>query len=622
MLLARAFLLALPLVQASCVDDDAAAHELYLSLPTVEVDAEVDTGESSGCAELLAFGPPDTCEASGHFSTCCKTCTDLAEFKASLPCPTGPADATEMLFATQGWEGRSGYDRRQRPPAAFHTPFMLFAPTAPYQGVGWPATKVQTLIMPVRMGSLDQQKQSVTVDYAINFAWYDSRLAFNDSCLADRAIVGNPTDPLQTAQYLPPYFDDPRDLIWVPRIIVDNAFPDGSQPSESERSHRLLIHPSGRVWWSYRANYRIKCSMDFKKMPFDEQHCHVRMLSVEDRHRVHIFPASATKEMLEGNESVLALEDMSNTEWSCQQLSQASGGNLARRLDGELEYFDLRFSLKRNTYFWKSQVIAPVCLVVAITYFSFFIDREAVVRIIVGILCFLTLSNQRSTVVATLPRLPYSVDLQQFLLVSMCFVFFAIFEYALAHYLMRIEKRIEAVVAKVKAGEAKRMADELGASNRSSRSSMGSSVVFPSDVQLDKDAINAKYRKSHHEEIKALLTGVDKYNVDKHGQVILRDQHLDIACRYLYPLCYSIYVVDFLTGRSAFGMAALLCLPATLPLVICGLRTLHHKEGGRALSHLTADARIDVLIARWREASNRTEGAGERPPCPIAPLEA
>ena len=149
-----------------CVDDNAAAHEVYMSSPHIELGQESDTSSEHGCAELLASGPADVCEPSGYFSTCCKTCTDLAEFQANLPCPTGPADVGEMLFSSKAWSsGRSGYDRWQRPPPVFHTPFLTMAPTAPYQSWGWPSTKVETLIMPIRMGTVDQQKQEITADY-------------------------------------------------------------------------------------------------------------------------------------------------------------------------------------------------------------------------------------------------------------------------------------------------------------------------------------------------------------------------------------------------------------------------------------------------------------------------
>ena len=528
-----------------CVDDSAAAHEVYMSIPHIELGHESDTGSEHGCAELLAFGPADVCEPSGYFSTCCKTCTDLAEFQANLPCPTGPADVGEMLFSSKAWSsGRSGYDRWQRPPPVFHTPFLTMAPTAPYQSWGWPSTKVETLIMPIRMGTVDQQKQEITADYDINFAWLDSRLAFNSSCLNDKLVQMTGSQDTATT-YLSPIFEDPRELIWVPRIIVDNAFPAGNQPSEILRSHTFQLHPSGRVWWKFRANYRIKCSMDFTRMPFDEQNCYVRMLSVEDRHRIHVFPAETTAAMLEENEYVM--NDMSNLEWRCTKLSQARGGNLTRPLDVEKEYLDLKFSLKRETYYWKMQVILPVCLVVAISWCSFFIGRGAApARVAMSIICFLTISNQRSAVVATLPRLPYSVDLFQYLFVSMSFVFYSVVEYSAANWLMRIEKRFEVAAAKIKSGEAKRAAD-------------GAAMVAPANVQVEngdrrssfgaKDEM-AQYRDSHAKQMKELLTGVDKHLINKHGQMVLRDEHLDVFSRYAYPFCYLIYLIAFITAHE------------------------------------------------------------------------
>jgi hypothetical protein len=47
------------------------------------------------------------------------------------------------------------------------------------------------------------------------------------------------------------------------------------------------------------------------------------------------------------------------------------------------------------------------------------------------------------------------------------------------------------------------------------------------------------WRREHAAAIKALLTGVDPFFVDGGGHIRLRDQHIDIAARYLYLPAYA-----------------------------------------------------------------------------------
>ena len=60
----------------------------------------------------------------------------------------------------------------------------------------------------------------------------------------------------------------------------------------------------------------------------------------------------------------------------------------------------------------------------------------------------------------------------------------------------------------------------------------------------------AQYRDTHAEEMRALLTGVDKFLLNKHGQMIIRDQHLDIFSRYAYAFSYSIFMIAWMLAHE------------------------------------------------------------------------
>lgn len=118
---------------------------------------------------------------------------------------------------------------------------------------------------------------------------------------------------------------------------------------------------------------------------------------------------------------------------------------------------------------------------------------------------------------------------------STLFVFFAIFEYAIANWLMRIEARVEKALKKASA--------EAAAS---------STTADATQVKIEaghRDHDEEKGKGARASIIKH-LSGVDRWMVSSSGRIILRDQHLDIACRYLYPIAYTIVLAEFLSHED------------------------------------------------------------------------
>eukprot|EP00966_Prymnesium_polylepis_P002221 51199-Prymnesium_polylepis.1 len=73
----------------------------------------------------------------------------------------------------------------------------------------------------------------------------------------------------------------------------------------------------------------------------------------------------------------------------------------------------------------------PVILLVIISWASFFISRYAVpARVTLCLVCYLTLSNTRTSILLLLPRVSYHVRLLALVDRSMYFVFASILEYA------------------------------------------------------------------------------------------------------------------------------------------------------------------------------------------------
>ena len=152
----------------------------------------------------------------------------------------------------------------------------------------------------------------------------------------------------------------------------------------------------------------------------------------------------------------------------------------------------------------------------------------------------------------------YNVALIDFVQFSRWCVFYSIMEYALANWLMRVEKRIEAAAVKVaKQEEAPEKATE------GSADVPPGTLVELGEVQVNGDAAPATepptglrrrsipstvlshaasftdsvLKKRNNPAIKKHLHGVDRCLINSAGYMAFRDQHLDIFLALRLPFC-------------------------------------------------------------------------------------
>ena len=185
-----------------------------------------------------------------------------------------------------------------------------------------------------------------------------------------------------------------------------------------------------------------------------------------------------------------------------------------------------------------------------------------------SIICYLTLTNLATSINSSIPKVSYNVAIIDFVQFSRWCVFYSIMEYALANWLMRVEKRIEAAAVKVaKQEEAAEKATE------GSADVPPGTLVELGEVQINGDAAPATepptglrrrsipstvlsqaasftdsvLKKRNNPAIKKHLHGVDRYLINSAGYMAFRDQHLDIFSRYAYPLVCTIGCIIYIS---------------------------------------------------------------------------
>lgn len=105
---------------------------------------------------------------------------------------------------------------------------------------------------------------------------------------------------------------------------------------------------------------------------------------------------------------------------------------------GNHSLLQAEFHLVRDIGYYLVQMYIPSMLIVMLSWISFWLNVNAVPgRISLGVLTVLTMTQQSSTVNATLPRVSYTKAIDIWMSMCLVFVFAALIEFAVANVLAR-----------------------------------------------------------------------------------------------------------------------------------------------------------------------------------------
>ena len=330
--------------------------------------------------------------------------------------------------------------------------------------------------------NVDQQRGEVELQILLVSRWNDYRLNFESSNHCYNQTVREAFD-----------IEDLSSL-WKPYFSIFNAV---SKPKEIKAN--FWIYPSGDVELQTGLLLKIDCKLNFYKFPYDTQSCQVIVGTVIGTTKISFgFLSNAiTKNMLD-------LVGGSSTEWIVGDLNAFITTYGVDELK-PLAVFELE--LERNSRYYVDYVIVPVVMMVFVGWASFFIDRSsAPARVSMSTTGFLTISNFLSSELKNLPRLgPEDVWLLRFMQMSMAFSFYSVIEYVICNYLYRVEERIN---------EVRKMA-----------------------MNCNKPIVSKK------DMIGIGICKIDRLLLSKDGMVVIKDQHVEIFSRYMYPVVYAICCV-------------------------------------------------------------------------------
>ncbi|KAK3884669.1 hypothetical protein Pcinc_011083 [Petrolisthes cinctipes] len=118
---------------------------------------------------------------------------------------------------------------------------------------------------------------------------------------------------------------------------------------------------------------------------------------------------------------------------------------------GEYSCLLVALIFKREFSYYLIQYYIPCCMLVIVSWVSFWLDQNAVpARVALGVTTLLTMSTQTSSINQSLPPVSYTKAIDVWTGVCLTFVFGALLEFALVNYASRSDKHREKMKEKLK----------------------------------------------------------------------------------------------------------------------------------------------------------------------------
>ncbi|KAI8513024.1 hypothetical protein Bbelb_096630 [Branchiostoma belcheri] len=191
-----------------------------------------------------------------------------------------------------------------------------------------------------------------TITIFLRQYWLDDRITFDETNLS-LSLDGRLAENL----WLPDTFISNSKESFLHKVTVDNRL--------------IQLFPNGTILYGIRITTKAECYMDLKKYPMDSQNCSLEFESYGYRTNDIIFHWKA------GNSSVHGLDNLKLQQFIVGGY-YAHDGLLRDHESGVYSRIKLSFILHRQAFYFIFQTYIPSILLVVLSWFSFWINPEAV----------------------------------------------------------------------------------------------------------------------------------------------------------------------------------------------------------------------------------------------------
>ncbi|KAI9581196.1 hypothetical protein GQX74_013783 [Glossina fuscipes] len=191
----------------------------------------------------------------------------------------------------------------------------------------------------------------------------------------------------------------------------------------------IRIFPNGSVLYSIRISLTLACPMNLKLYPLDRQICSLRMASYGWTTNDLVF-------LWKEGDPVQVVKNLHLPRFTLEKFLTDYCNSKTNT--GEYSCLKVDLLFKREFSYYLIQIYIPCCMLVIVSWVSFWLDQGAVpARVSLGVTTLLTMATQTSGINASLPPVSYTKAIDVWTGVCLTFVFGALLEFALVNYASR-----------------------------------------------------------------------------------------------------------------------------------------------------------------------------------------
>ncbi|XP_059489262.1 glycine receptor subunit alpha-2-like [Neocloeon triangulifer] len=271
-------------------------------------------------------------------------------------------------------------------------------------------TIVRFHVTVMSLDSIDESSMTFVADVFFAQSWEDYRLQLPENMTGGYRLL--PVSWLNE--------------VWRPDSFFKNAkkvtFQEMTIPN-----HYVWIYNDSTILYMVKLNLLLSCAMNFKTYPHDTQSCALKIESLSHTTDDLVFLWDSQIPLVVDRIELPQLDLVKNETGDCTQVYST----------GNFTCLEVIFTLKRRLGYYLFHTYIPTCLIVIMSWISFWIKPEAVpARVTLGVTSLLTLSTQHANSQKSLPPVSYIKAIDVFMSTCTIFVFFSLMEYALINVIL------------------------------------------------------------------------------------------------------------------------------------------------------------------------------------------
>ncbi|CAI5452955.1 unnamed protein product [Caenorhabditis angaria] len=262
------------------------------------------------------------------------------------------------------------------------------------------------------ISKIDNVNMEYSVQLTFRESWKDKRLSYG--------IDGdtNPAFLILTA----------GQQIWMPDSFFQNE-KQAYRHMIDKPNVLIRVHKDGTILYSVRISLVLSCPMHLRYYPMDVQHCLIDLAS-------YAYTTDDIEYFWKVEAPVQLKPGLSNSLPSFQLTNVSTGYCTSKTNTGVYSCLRTTLRFRRQFSFYLLQLYIPSCMLVIVSWVSFWIDRTAVpARVTLGVTTLLTMTTQSSGMNAKLPPVAYIKAIDVWIGACMTFIFCALLEFAWVTYI-------------------------------------------------------------------------------------------------------------------------------------------------------------------------------------------